>query len=485
MWQSSALQYNYDLFKITSEIINGIKKVNVLLFEDASKVTMTATVTGKSEISQTPKKEIKVSSELNKIRILIIYRKREDGIMKNVLYGDGIHDDLPAIQEMLDCQAYVYLPAPKKNYLINGAIKLNSNQELKLDRYTRIMLGDYSNCCMLENKDMDSGNKNIKISGGIWDMNHRNQRPNPGHFADKEKGESLLWEWLSDPQNFDANGKQPIKVYTGICMYFFNIKGFTISDITIENPIIYGLDLSFVEDFTIENINFDYFEGSPKLWNMDGIHIEGGCKNGYIHNLYGACHDDTVAITSDDMVYGDIENITVDGIYGQNSHSAVRLLSRSHKVKNIHITNVYGTYYVYGVIISKYTKAKEYRSEFSNITIDNFYASLCEGTVDVKGNECALIHFGDDIDVENVVIEKLFRDETHINLPTIHLGNDCNINCLSISDCFQTNATDKPIAFIENKGIIDKLYLKNIKQDEELMNGSGTVNNTYICEGTK
>ena len=405
--------------------------------------------------------------------------------MKNILYGDGIHDDLPAIQEMLDCQAYVYLPAPKKNYLINGAIKLNSNQELKLDRYTRIMLGDYSNCCMLENKDMDSGNKNIKISGGIWDMNHRNQRPNPGHFADKEKGEILFWDWFSEPGNYDPNGKQPLNEYIGFCMRFFNIKGFTISDVTIENPVTYGIDLAFTENFTIENINFDYFEGSPKLWNLDGIHIEGGCINGYIHNLYGACHDDTVALTADDIIFGDIENITIDGIYGQNSHSAVRLLSKSHKVKNIRITNVYGTYYAYGIIISKYSELKEYRSEFSNITIDNFHASLCEGTTDVKGNECALIHFGYDMDVDNVVIEKLFRDETHINLPTIHLGNDCNIDCLSLSDCFQTNATDKPIAFIENEGTINKLYLKNIKQDEKLITGRGTVNNTYICEDTK
>ncbi|MDD6915105.1 MAG: hypothetical protein SOX82_03515 [Eubacteriales bacterium] len=400
--------------------------------------------------------------------------------MKNILYGDGIHDDLPAIQEMLDNQAYVYLPVPKKNYLICGTIKISSNQELKIDRYTRLMLGDYSNCCMIENKETKKGNKNIKISGGIWDMNHKNQRPNPGHFADKEKGELLLWEWVNESGQFDQNGKQPLNIYSGFCMQFFNIDGFTISDITFENPVTYGMDLAFVKNFTIENISFDYFEGSPKLWNMDGIHIEGGCKNGYIHNLRGACHDDTVALTSDDIFNGDIENITIDGIYGQNSHSAVRILSKSHKLKNIHITNVYGTYYVYGVMISKYTKQEEYRSDISNITIDNFYASLCKGTIDVEGNYCALIHFGNGIDVGNVVIEKLFRDETHINLPAIHLGTDSTIACLSVSDSVQTNTTDKPIAFIENEGVIDKLYLKNIKQDGKVIIGGGAINNMYI-----
>ena len=112
--------------------------------------------------------------------------------------------------------------------------------------------------------------------------------------------------------------------------------------------------MAITENFTVQNIHFDYLEVSPKLWNMDGIHIEGGCKNGYIHNLSGTCHDDTVALTTEDLYRGDIENITVDGIYGRDSHSAVRLLSRANKLKNVHITNIYGTYYVAGIIISKY-----------------------------------------------------------------------------------------------------------------------------------
>ena len=68
------------------------------------------------------------------------------------------------------------------------------------------------------------------------------------------------------------------------------------------------------------------------------MHIEGGCRNGLIRNLHGACHDNMVAITSDDWLYGPIENITVDGIYAYNSHSAVRLLSARTPVKNINIS---------------------------------------------------------------------------------------------------------------------------------------------------
>ena len=65
--------------------------------------------------------------------------------MKYKLYGDGVHSDLPAIQEMLDSgMSLVYLPVPEKNYLIDGTIFINSNQELRLDRYTVIRLADNS-----------------------------------------------------------------------------------------------------------------------------------------------------------------------------------------------------------------------------------------------------------------------------------------------------------------------------------------------------
>lgn len=45
------------------------------------------------------------------------------------LYGDGIHDDYPAIQEMLDSgTSEVTLPAPEKNYLISKTLKIHGGQ---------------------------------------------------------------------------------------------------------------------------------------------------------------------------------------------------------------------------------------------------------------------------------------------------------------------------------------------------------------------
>ena len=57
------------------------------------------------------------------------------------LYGDGIHDDYPAIQEMLDsgsCQ--VELPAPAVRYQISKTLVISSGCKLKLPRFAHIRL---------------------------------------------------------------------------------------------------------------------------------------------------------------------------------------------------------------------------------------------------------------------------------------------------------------------------------------------------------
>ena len=415
--------------------------------------------------------------------------------MTNKLYGDGVHDDLPAIQEMLDSGAScVYLPMPERNYLISGPVKIHSNQELRLDRFTRVVLADNANCVMLKNAEPMEGNCRIRISGGIWDMNHNNQKPNPWHFPDEETGKTTRDELLERgfhsanlaiPQGYEdkvrlVGSDFPDDVYTGFCFMFNSIKDFYIGNLTIVNPVVYGMDMYGVEDFTVENINFEYNEGSPKLWNLDGVHVEGYCKNGVIRNLKGACHDDAVALTSDDSyLNGPIENITIDGIYAQGSHSAVRLLSRVNPVKNIHITNIYGTFYVYCIIMSKYSELSG-RSGFENITIDNVYASICPGTKDVAGNYEPLISIHADIDVKNLNISKLYRNETHCPNPTIGIKQGTAINNLSISDCVQTNETNQEIEFLHSEGVIDNLYISNVQTNgDKILNDNIDVRNLH------
>lgn len=383
------------------------------------------------------------------------------------LYGNGVNDDYPAIQEMLDSGvSEICLPAPKKFYVISKTLKIHSNQCLKLGRFTTIRLADKANCEMIENADFDNWNENICIDGGIWDMNHNNQWLNPYHFPD-ENGQY----WFAKV-GFPHRDVSPVKTYksfirgayTGHCMRFCRIKRFILKNITLKNPVVYGVQMGYIEDFSVQDIVFDYTEGSPKLWNMDGVHVEGYCKNGSLTNLKGACHDDLVALTADDMLYGPIENILVDGIFAEGSHSAVRLLSHGLPLKNITIRNVYGSYYVYCIGLTKYHGGEEERGVMENIVIENVSARACEGTVDVKGGRYPVLWVQKGLDVEGLSISNVHREESTYPTPLFKVDEGATVKNLRLRDIYQKNKLDESVPFMKMEGEIKDCVKENLQE---------------------
>ncbi len=377
------------------------------------------------------------------------------------LYGDGIHDDYPAIQEMLDeRKSEVFLPSPEKNYVISKTLKIHGGQTLRLSPFTLICLTDNANCAMIEDDDFGTYKENIVIDGGIWDMNHNNQEPNPYHFPDKN-GKKFK-EYLAEIGYDKTTAKVFAPVYSGHCMRFCNIRRFVIKNITIKNPVVYGVQMAHIEDFDVSDIFFDYTEGSPKLWNMDGIHVEGGCKNGTIRNLKGACHDDLVAITTDDSLYGPIKNITVDGIYAEHSHSAVRLLSHNIPLENIKICNVYGSYYIYCIGLTNYYYKEGLRGKMKNIIIENVAASTCVGTKDVHGGNHPFIWVDREMDVEGLSISNVSREESFSKIPFIRIDKNSKVKRLRLSNLYQKSLLDEKITLIDNLGEIEDISEENI-----------------------
>ena len=377
------------------------------------------------------------------------------------LYGDGIHDDYAAIQEMLDSRiSAVVLPAPKKNYLISKTLKIHDNQTLALPRYATIKLAKNSDCAMVENADFSVFSSNIGIDGGIWDMDHNYQSPNPYHFKDGngKQIQDYYNEDGYDPKTATALTSR----YSGHCMRFCKVKGLHVRNITIKNPVVYGVQVAYIEDFSFVDIRFDYTEGSPKLWNMDGIHIEGNCKNGCLNNLKGACHDDLVAITADDTLFGPIENISVDGIFAEHSHSAVRLLSHGIPIKNVHISNVFGSYYVYCIGITKYWGGPEERGVMQNIVIDNVFVSGSEGTEDVKGGYAPLIWIQSGLDIDNLSLTNVFRNENVLTTPFIQLDLDSKIENFVLNNVTQKSNICNKMPFLIIDGEVGNLVKNNL-----------------------
>ena len=371
--------------------------------------------------------------------------------MKYVLYGNGINDDAPAIQELLDSgMAEVVLPAPQKCYMISKTLKIHGGQTLKLGRFTTIRLMPHSNCAMLEDDDFHTYKENICIDGGIWDMNNTAQAPNPWHYPDEagNTARDQLRQMGSETKDLKAFPA----IYTGFCMRFCRIRGLIIKNITLKDPVTYGMQIGYTEDFTVRDILFDYITGAPKLWNMDGIHIEGYCKNGTLCNLKGACHDDLVAITADDGLYGPIENITVDGIFAEHAHSAVRLLSHGLPVRNVNIRNVYGSYYTYCIGLTKYHGGEEERGVMKNILIENVAACASEGTADVKGGNYPFLWVQKGVDVEGLSIRDVYREELTFPTPLLKIDAGATVKKATLCNIYQKNQLEEPVPFIVDDG---------------------------------
>jgi len=392
--------------------------------------------------------------------------------MKHVLYGDGIHDDYPAIQEMIDSGACeVVLPIPKKNYLISQTLTLPSNFKLTLPRFAEIKLADDANCLMIKNKMVSSYAKrlpedfgkvhrhlwyyvneyspdavieNIEICGGIWNCNNMNQLPNPEHT-----------------QVLEPHG------YTGEGMLFYAVRNLKLSYLTVKNPTHWGVSFDRVSYFTVEDITFDYNLGNPCAINMDGIHLNGNCHFGFIRNLKGACYDDMVAINAHEGSRGPITNIEIDGLFAERCHSAVRLLTVNDNIENLHISNVYGTYYQYCIGLTKFYPG-ETTGTFDGIAIDHVYASkaLRDGIYPwPNGYVCPLIWLQDDTRIKNLKISDVYRKEHNIPVETIYIGNKTVVDNLVIDNVICENCTGEDMPMVVNKGSVGHLVAENIYAD--------------------
>ena len=236
-------------------------------------------------------------------------------------------------------------------------------------------------------------------------------------------------------------------------------------NITFKNPVVYGVQLAYIEEFTVRDIIFDYTEGSPKLWNMDGVHVEGNCKHGSITNLKGACHDDLVAITADDCLYGPIEDILVDGIFAEGSHSAVRLLSHGLPLKNITIRNVYGSYYVYCIGLTKYHGGDDERGVMENIIIENVAACACEGTVDVKGGRYPVLWVQKGLDVDGLSISNVRRVEKTYPTPLFKVDEMATVKDLRLRDIYQKNELGENVPFMQIDGEVEFTAKENLREE--------------------
>lgn len=370
------------------------------------------------------------------------------------LVGDGVHDDTAAIQARLDSgAACVYLPPPKDHYVISRTLKIGSEQELRLDRFTRIRLAPQSNCPMLENRTYRAGtgtNVFVAVTGGIWDMDNLNQRGN--FMQDPELAKSA-------PTKFDPD------FFFGMSMRFCHVDHLTVRGVTVRNPVNYGIEFGHVSYVTADDVTFDYRQGNPTLLNMDGLHFDGFCHHLRITNLRGTCYDDMIALNANDGTCspeeGPISDVDIDGLYCDYCHSAVRLLSADAPVSRVTIRNVHGNFYVSAVWLTHHFWNRPAPGRFDDIVISDIFAAKAIPPPDVDGpwrRSLPLIYVEGVANIGSLVMERIFRDERTLTAPTFGIDRrETHVDSLVIRDCRMTNRLGGPIGFFDNKGTVDSL----------------------------
>ncbi|NLE66391.1 MAG: hypothetical protein GX608_03125 [Lentisphaerae bacterium] len=401
------------------------------------------------------------------------------------LHGDGIHDDAAAIQALLDSGiSCVALPAPAKNYAIGRSLRLRSGQTLRLEPTTVIRLLPGSSCAMLVNDPAETNAHDIRLAGGIWDMDNANQGANPFHpeYASDTKypyrkygGEGYSTERFEKRYHLDT--------FLGCAIQFYGIRRLEIRDVTVRNPVTYGIQVGGLAYFTIENIRFDYEGPRPHRINMDGVHLDGPCKFGVVRNLQGTTYDDLLALNADDMASGPIESVAVDGIFANDCLRAVRLLSAESRVSDITIANVFGTFYSNPFEFSQYYATPK-RGDFGRIVIRNVFVSCGSHPEKPAWEGRPLFVMNDKIDIEYLAIDNFHRDEALRAVPCFRIGKSVHIRALALSNISLRNRTGNPITFLDHEGVIDRLVANNLDVTEpKPASGAGTVG-AFITDGS-
>lgn len=258
----------------------------------------------------------------------------KESLTKSVLdfgaIGDGKQDDFTAFQKAFDSGAETIL-IPQGIYAISETLKVHSNTHIIADRNAKIVMKSlkrrHRNEFLLSNSNTKNGNKNIKITGGIWDGNNTATEN-------------------SKPDLFDKNG------YSGAMLNFFNVDGLTLKDMVLANSVTFYTRICKVHNFVIENI--DLLSDTFGV-NQDGLHFGGDVKHGKVKNIralsFGQTNDDMIALNADDstervenldLCRNTIEDITFENIYTENCHTIIRMLSITAEIKNIRFKNIYG-----------------------------------------------------------------------------------------------------------------------------------------------
>ena len=186
-----------------------------------------------------------------------------------------------------------------------------------------------------------------------------------------------------------------------------------------------------------------------------------------------------VALNADDCYDGPIEDISIDGVFGDHSLRGVRLLSLKNPVKRISIRNVYGTFYQNAIGITYFYPRRGSRGKMEHISISNVFPTHAPRRPEYnKPGNYKFSHIWVDrtLDIDSISIDNLHCREVLGETPLIKVCSDTNIRNLSISNVTWENEVGTPLPLMQNLGNIERLCLYNADPGEDqLLDNKGTI----------
>ncbi len=267
--------------------------------------------------------------------------------------GDGLHDDYAALQRALDSGAGE-IRIPMGIYAVSRTLLCRSDTHILADRAAKLVMRGTvrrkRNDFLLSSADTVRGERNIAITGGIWD------------------GDNTA-EVNRKPDLFDRDG------YSGAVLNFVNVQGLTLRDMTVANSVTFYVRMGRLTDFLIENIDLisDAFG-----MNQDGLHFGGEVRHGVVRNIRalskGQTNDDMIALNADDcvervenldLVRGPIEDIRFENLYAERCYTVIRMLSVTAPIRDISIRGVYAgfRYYLLNADAARYCRTPLFDEE--------------------------------------------------------------------------------------------------------------------------
>lgn len=214
---------------------------------------------------------------------------------------------------------------PQGVYYIDKPLIVKSGTTIVADEKAEIILIKGVKTLLLRNENVIDGSdvkiaddapvdRDIAICGGVWAEENVERL---GYGASGCLDENDSFKGVST------------------CFLFSGVNNLTLKNIVFRNTAGFACQIGRINGFLIENIAFDNCFA-------DGLHVNGGVKNGVIKNLSGYTEDDLIALNAYDwdnstINFGCIENVVVDGvksINGASAHKSFRIQPGVYPYKN-------------------------------------------------------------------------------------------------------------------------------------------------------